>query len=207
MDHRLAIVLVPGDSKDPVQDSRALLERHQNLPVDSAGDRTMPKFRYKRVGGWFDGLVRGEVDQERWSTVLRMLLSGAKTNAEWPLPGFGPETGRAIESRIETDNMVKLEDVWPLAPCSIIVTKSGEWFAHPHPDQLDEQATVASAKEDEAWQQVKRALFEQNPGSLAVGWDLSWDFIAPVALHVAQSRMPRAWGSKGSLPASPGASV
>jgi hypothetical protein len=67
-----------------------LLERFQNVPAGSVSGHFEQKFRYKRVGGWFDGLVNGDVGQERWSTVLRMLLDGTATNTESPFPGFGP---------------------------------------------------------------------------------------------------------------------
>lgn len=135
-----------------------------------------------------------------------MLLDGAETNVASPFPGFGPETVEQIESRLESDNTVELEDLWPLAPCSIIVTMSGEWIAHPHPDHLDEKATSTHDKEEEAWRQVKLALFQQNRGALAVAWDLSWDFIAPTRLQTPRSRMPRAWGTKPPVPAIAGAS-
>jgi hypothetical protein len=176
--------------------------------LDSAGHNVPPKFRYKRVGGWFDGLARGQVGQERWSTVLTMLLDGVRTNAASPFPGFGPETTEEIESRMESDNTVELDALWPLAPCSIIVTMSGEWYAHPQPDHLDERATSTydHDKEEETWRQVKLGLFQQNRGALAVAWDLSWDFIAPMRLQAPRSRMPRAWGTKPPAPVIAGAS-
>jgi hypothetical protein len=205
MDHRLAIVIVPHDSEDPVGASKALLERFQKVPLDGVSDQFEPKFRYKRVGGWFDGLAHGQVGQERWSTILRMLLDGAHTNAACPFPGFGPETAREIESRVESDNTLELDDLWSSAPCTIIVTMSGEWVAHPHPDHLDDSTILTSNprdKEEEVWRKAKLALLLHHRGSLAVVWDLSWDFIGPsVARQARRPRMPRAWGSRIAAPA------
>jgi hypothetical protein len=202
MDHRLAIVIVPQESDYPIEASRALLEPFQKLPADGAKDGFEQKFRYKRVGGWFDGLANGEVGQERWSTVLRMLLDGVTTNELAPFPGFGPETSLDIERRIETDNTLDLDDLWPMAPCTIIVTPSGEWAAHPDPGRLDDSASPPSLDGvDEAWSAVKRALFWEHRGATAVAWDLSWHFIGPSgALKSRRLRMPRAWGSRGCKP-------
>lgn len=196
MDHRLAIVIVPRGSKDPIQASRTLLERHRRPPYD-APEPLQPKFRYMRVGGWFDGLVNGEIGQERWSTVLRMLLDGVATNALAPFPGFGPETGREIECRIEADNTLDLDDIWPLAPCTIIVTPTGEWVADSSPERLDEVAAAEQASEPgEAWERIKQALFWEHRGATAVAWDLSWDFIGPVRLRHVRRARPRVWGSR-----------
>jgi hypothetical protein len=200
MDHKLAIVIVSGDSNNPVQASRVLLEHFQNVPLDNAPVRFEQKFRYKRVGGWFDGLVYGHVGQERWSTVLRMLLEGARTNVKSPFAGFGPETGAEIESRIEADNTIDLGDIWPLAPSSVIVTPKGEWLAHPNPDHLDNppsDVTDAQVEEDETWASVKRTLFWEYRGAKAVAWDLSWHFIGAPAENKKSSRarMARAWGN------------
>jgi hypothetical protein len=176
MDHKLAIVIVPPDSKDPVRASRALLERFESAPPGIE-----PKFIFKRVGGWFDGLANGQTGQERWSTVLRMLLDGSATNVDAPFSGFAPETGEEIQGRIEADNTLYLDDIWPLAPCSIIVTPEGEWAAHPHPDALDKHTptlvTDGPDDEAEAWAKVKRALFWEHRGAMAVAWDLSSHFI------------------------------
>ncbi len=176
MDHKLAIVIVPPDSKDPVRASRALLERFESAPPGIE-----PQFVYKRVGGWFDGLANGQVGQERWSTVLRMLFDGSATNSDSPFPGFDPESGPEIQGRIEADNTLDLDDIWPLAPCSIIVTPDGEWAAHPNPDALDKltPALVTDGPDDEAeaWAGVKRALFWEHRGATAVAWDLSSHFI------------------------------
>jgi hypothetical protein len=181
MDHQLAIVVVPRDSTDPVQSSRMLLERFQSPPLGSLPGQFEQKFRYKRVGGWFDGLVNGDVGQERWSTVLRMLLDDTATNAETPFPGFGAETGAEIEGRIRADNTLDLDDIWPLAPCSIIVSPTGEWFAHPRPDRLNRETRADETdvwdEDYEAWARLKRALFWEHRGSTAVAWDLSWHFI------------------------------
>jgi hypothetical protein len=201
MDHKLAIVIVSGDSDDPVQASRVLLERFQNVPLDNVPGKFEQKFRYKRVGGWFDGLVNGHVGQERWSTVLRMLLDGARTNVKAPFAGFGPETGAEIESRIEADNTIELDDIWPLAPSSVIVTPKGEWLAHPNPDHLDNppsDVTDAQVEEDEAWASVKRTLFWEYRGAKAVAWDLSWHFIGAPAENKKSPRalMARAWGHR-----------
>jgi hypothetical protein len=98
MDHKLAIVIVPRDSEEPAQASRALLERFQKVPPDGTSDGFEPKFSYKCVGGWFDGLANGNFGRERWSTVLRMLLDGITTNALWPFPGFASETVQEIPS-------------------------------------------------------------------------------------------------------------
>jgi hypothetical protein len=202
MDHKLAIVIVPRESKDPVQASRALLERFQKVPLDSASVHFEQRFRYKRVRGWFDGLVNGDVGQERWSTVLRMLLDGASTNAQSPFSGFGPETGPETEGRIEADNTIELDEMWPLAPCSIIVTPAGEWVAHANPDLLDKQTpfeeTNSRDEHRQAWAKVKRALFRQHRGATAVAWDLSWHFIGtPVESKKSRNAsMARAWGSR-----------
>src|SRR5690606_38070989 len=90
MDHKLAIVIVPKGTRDPVAVSRALLGRFQRPQAGESAVGFEPKFRYKRVGGWFDGLVNGDVGQERWSTVLRMLLDG--TNSAELFPGSGTKT-------------------------------------------------------------------------------------------------------------------
>jgi hypothetical protein len=196
MDHKLAIVIVPRESKDAVEASRALLER-----FESALPGIEPKFIHKRVGGWFDGLANGQAGQERWSTVLTMLLDGAATNADDTFPGFGPETGPEIQSRIEADNTLDLDDIWPLAPCSIIVTPDGEWAAHPNPDALDKltPTLVTDAPDElgEVWAKTKRALFWEHRGATAVAWDLSSHFIGtPPAVkgsHPSASAGARRW--------------
>ena len=198
MDHRLAIVIVPKNSPDPVRTSRELLDRFQRPPADEMSGNFEPKFRYKRVGGWFDGLVNGRVGQEQWSTVLRMLLDGTATSVVSPFPGFGPETIAEIVSRIEDDNAIELDDIWQSAPCSIIVTPAGQWIAHAAPDHLDDAGC-----EDEAcqsWAQMKRALFWEHRGAIAVAWDLSWHFIGAPAVDMHGPKKPRKrmWGSRSA---------
>ena len=175
MDHKLALVLVPKGTADPVGRSRELLSRFQRPGTSEAGESFEPRFRYKRVGGWFDGMSVGLVGQERWSTVLRMLLDGTPTNAASPFPGSGTETLAQIERRIEADNTFDLDDVWPLAPCSIVVTPEGKWIAHAAPDHLDD----ASCNDElcVSWARTRRALLYEHRGAIAVAWDLSWHFI------------------------------
>jgi hypothetical protein len=180
MDHKLAIVIVPASSRDSVRASEELLAQFQKVPPDATANHFEQKFRFKRVGGWFDGLVNGNVGVERWSTVLRMLLDGSATSAKYPLSGFGPETIADIEGRIAADNTLDLDDIWPLAPCTIIVTPKGEWFADPNPDRLDEPGSHKGVDPDEdaaAWARLKRDLFWEYRGSTIVAWDLSWNFI------------------------------
>lgn len=88
MDHKFALVIVPATSRDPIQDSAALLEPFQKVPLDSVSPNFVQKFRFKRVGGWFDGMLRSQATEQRWSTVLRMFLDCVPTSADYPLPGF-----------------------------------------------------------------------------------------------------------------------
>lgn len=173
MDHKLAIVIVPKGTRDPVAVSRALLGRFQRPQAGESAVGFEPKFRYKRVGGWFDGLVNGDVGQERWSTVLRMLLDG--TNSAELFPGSGTKTLVQMERQIEADNTLDLDDVWPLAPCSIVLTPEGEWIAHGDPDHLDN----GDCNDDVcvSWARTRRALMYEHRGEIAVAWDLSWHFI------------------------------
>lgn len=196
MDHKLAIVIVPKGTTDPVALSRALLERFQRPQVGESPTDFEPKFRYKRVGGWFDGLVNGQFGQERWSTVLRMLLDGAITSAASPFPGFGPETVTEIERRIEADNVIDLDDIWFQAPCSIIVTPNGDWVAHSAPDHLDD----AGCGDDLclSWLKTKRNVFWEHRGAIAVAWDLSWHFIGVPPIKPPQKPRTRTWGSRAS---------
>ncbi len=200
MDHKLAIVILPPDTVDPVKTSAAVLGRFQKIPSGNFSAPFEPKFRYKRVGGWFDGLVNGWVGKERWSTVLRMLLDGSVTDASSPLPGFGPETASQIEARIETDNTIDIDAISQIAPCSIIVTPEGEWIARPNPDSLDAppaRESGASDEEAEEWARIKRDLFRQYRGCKAVAWDLSWHFIgAPADQETGSAqRTFRSWGA------------
>jgi hypothetical protein len=196
MDHKLAIVIVPKGTPDPVAVSRALLDRFQRPQVGESSTDFEPRFRYKRVGGWFDGLVNGQVGQERWSTVLRMLLDGKATNAASPFPGFGPETVAQIERRIEDDNVVDLDDIWFPAPCSIIVTPDSGWVAHGAPDHFDD----AGCGDDFclSWLMRKRNVFWEHRGAIAVAWDLSWHFIGVPPIKPPSKPRTRTWGSRAS---------
>src|ERR1041385_2499810 len=129
MDHKLAIVIVPLGSTDPVQASRTLLEPFQTAPHGEISDAFEPKFRFKRVGGWFDGLVNGEEGKQRWSTALRVLYEGTATNAGYACNGYEPETPSQIEHRIEVENVIGIDEMSHLAPCSVIVTPTGDWAA------------------------------------------------------------------------------
>lgn len=196
MDHKLAIVIVPLATQDPVRASAALLECFEKVPLDGAAGGFEQKFRYKRVGGWFDGLAAGQAGQQRWTTVLEMLLEGIETNAASPFPGFGPETGPEIEGRIEAGNTRLLTDMSPLAPCSIIVTPDGDWRAR---DADRPDASKSSQTEDEAWEGVKRGVFEKYHGYMAVAWDLSWHFIGMTAQGESYGPPPAgAWGAKSA---------
>jgi hypothetical protein len=175
MDHRLALVIVPKGTDDPIAASRALLAPYQRLTIDVPDTR---KFRYKRIGGWFDGLIRGEVGTERWSTVLRLLFSGEQTTARSPLPGYGAETVAEVEARIERENTMLVEAVWPDAPCSVIVTPDGEWIAHPTPDDLDGPMDAQATMRNEEWKQRLTAVLDRHGGHYTIAWDVSWGFIA-----------------------------
>jgi hypothetical protein len=190
MDHKLAVVIVPKGTRDPIAASRALLDRFQRPRVGKAPENFEPRFRYKRVGGWFDGLIGGEFGQERWSGALRMLLDGAETNAAAPFPGLGPETMAEIEGRIEAGNVIDLDDIWPLAPCSIIVTPDGKWVGHAAPDHFDD----AGCGDDVclSWMMTKRNIFWEHRGALAVAWDLSWHFIGIPVMDKWMTSAPRA---------------
>jgi hypothetical protein len=180
MDHKLAIVIVPATSQNPIQESAALLEPFQRVPLDSVPPNFDQKFRFKRVGGWFDGMLRNQVVELRWSTFLRMLFDGAPTSAQYPVPGYGPETAAEIERRIEVANTMNLDDVSPLAPISIIVTPAGQWLTTANPDYLDESQACdpnARREQDESWASMKRAIFEEHRGATAVAWDLSRHFL------------------------------
>jgi hypothetical protein len=110
-----------------------------------------------------------------------MMLENAETSSSYPLPGFGPETASEIELRIETDNTIDLDDIWPLAPSSIIVTPEGRWIAHPNSQHLDEPDPELppdrEREDDETWTRTKQAAFWEYRGAKAVAWDLSWHFI------------------------------
>jgi hypothetical protein len=124
-----------------------------------------------------------------------MLLDGPATNAASPFPGFGTETIGGIEGRIEADNVVEVNDIWPQAPCSIIVTPDGGWFAHPAPDHFDD----AGCGDDLclSWMKTKQDAFGEYSGAIAVAWDLSWHFIGVPAVDVLTPRKSgmRMWGS------------
>jgi hypothetical protein len=181
MDHRLAIVIVPAESDDPLHASEALLRPFQKIRATPGQDDLPPKFRHMRVGGWFDGLVRGEIGKERWSTVLSMLLSGAPTSAESPLPGYGPETGDEIEARIRAGNSLAVVDIWPQVPCAIVLTPDGEWFEDVSANDIEPGAQADEFRESTAWLALKADLFAKHHGDLAVAWDVSWNFIKPSA--------------------------
>lgn len=180
MDHKFAIVIVPATSQDPVRDSAALLEPFQIVPLDDVSPDFAQKFRFKHVGGWFDGMLSSQATEQRWRTVLRMLLDCAPTSADYPLAGFGTETIAEIERRIDVANTINLDHVSPLAPISIIVTPAGQWLTPSNPNYLDEPASgtqQGEIVEDENWASMKRAIFGEHRGATAVGWDLSQHFI------------------------------
>ena len=133
---------------------------------------------------------------------MRMLLDGEVTSSSSPFPGFGPETSAQIEGRIESDNAVDVDDIWPLAPISIIVTPDGQWLAHPSSRHLDQPSSGPSVdagdEADEGWTRMKQATFRQHKESTAVAWDLSWNFIGlPAELgQPRQTRAPRVWTSR-----------
>ena len=70
MDHKLVVVILPMDSGDPISTSAAMLSAFQVRPPSGSEVAFQQKFRYKQVGGWFDGLVTGQVGEQRWSGVL-----------------------------------------------------------------------------------------------------------------------------------------
>ena len=201
MDHKLAIVIVPLGSTNPVEASRLLLEPFQLPRHSQLAEGFQPRFRYKRVGGWFDGLVHGEEGQQQWSSVLRVLYEGTATNAGHVRNGYRPETPAEIEQRIAVANVIGIDQMSHLAPCSIVVTPAGEWAEHGEPDDLELTPSSLSSPQAQValdWAQRKEGIWREYRGFTAVAWDLSWYFVGTPS-GPALVRKLKTWGFRQRL--------
>ena len=171
MDHRLAFVIVPDNGMNAIERTAQLLSPYQSSSLQAPAR----KFRYKRVGGWFDGLINGKEGAERWSTVLNMLFSGERSSSENGIL----ETSEQIEAQSSATmpRRLRVSGGEHPAPSSSPRRVNGSSIPRRTTSRSPLRLGRRIQRQTNSGPPSGTRLWTRDVDHLAVAWDISWEFI------------------------------